>query len=113
MKKLIYLLPRILSIIIIGFLALFILEGFDPSFGWQSGLAHAVLALVVLVVTIIAWKWPKAGGWIFVAVGIAPLWEAIKSGSSSPAYLGQLLIGIVPILTGVLFLIDGFKKPNH
>jgi uncharacterized membrane protein HdeD (DUF308 family) len=111
MRKLIYFLPRILSIVIVGFLALFILEGFDPSFGWQSGLAHAILAIVILAVTIIAWKWPKVGGWIFVVVGLVPTWEVIKSPDSS-AFWSQLLIGIVPLLTGVLFLIEGFQKPK-
>jgi len=107
-----YFLPRIVSILIVGFLGLFVLEGFDPSFGWQSGLSHALLALVALAVAIVAWKWPKVGGWFFLVAGIMPLWEAIKS-PDSPAFVGQLLIGIVPILTGVLFLIEGYKKPQR
>lgn len=110
MTKLIYLLARILSIVIIGFLALFILEGFDPLFNWQSGLAHAILALVAVMATVIAWKWPKIGGWIFVIVGLIPTWEVIKS--SSPVYWHEILIGAVPLLTGILFLIEGFQKPK-
>lgn len=106
-----YFLPRVMSIVIVGFLALFILEGFDPSFSWQSGLAHAILALIVLIVTIIAYKWPNIGGWFFVVAGIMPIYEVIKSSDSSSLW-SQLLIGIVPILTGVLFLIEGFKKPK-
>lgn len=94
MKKIIYYLPRVLSILIILFFALFIAEAFDPSFGWQSGLMHGLLALVVLAISIIGWKWPKVGCWIFFAIGL---------------FLLPFLPAVVPLIIGVLYLLEGYK----
>jgi len=53
MKKFIYYLPRILSILIVVFLAMFILEGFSPGFGWQDFLVHLLMTLSALGATIL------------------------------------------------------------
>jgi hypothetical protein len=96
----IYYLARVFSIVIVGFFALFILEGFSPQFGLVDALVHLALTLVVLAISAIAWKWPKIGGWLFIAFGF---WLALflKQGFNS------LVIGGVPIITGFLFLIQG------
>jgi len=90
---------------IVSFFALFILEGLGPDFGWQDSLSHLFSTLVVLSAAIVAWKWPKIGGLIFVAVGIALLFMLFKA-----QWLSALIIGGVPLLTGGLFLLEGFKK---
>jgi hypothetical protein len=108
MKKFIYYLPRVLSVLIVAFFAMFILEGFDPEFGWQSGLSHALLAFAALLAAIAAWKWPGTGGWIFVAFGAWYLWSIFASG-----WRGGLVIGGVPLLAGILFLIEGSKNKKE
>lgn len=90
MEKLLFFLPRILSIIITAFFAMFILEGFDPNFGWQSGLMHFFLALLILAVTIVAWKKPKIGGWLFIILGLY--------------FWNNFPIATAHVVTGVLFL---------
>ncbi|MFA7654101.1 MAG: hypothetical protein WCX97_03615 [Candidatus Magasanikbacteria bacterium] len=105
MKKFLYYFPRALSIILVGFFALFIAEGFDPEFGWQSGAAHAVLALVVGLLVVFTWRHPKVGGWVFVAMGVWHWWSVVRAGWYSGLFLGS-----VPILIGVLFLVEGFRK---
>ncbi len=100
MKKIIHYIPRILSIIIVGFLAVFILEAFDSNFGWQAGLTHLIVALVALIITIIAWAKPKLGGWLFIVVGLIYLLSAIQQ-----KMWGSLLWGIIPLITGILFLV--------
>jgi hypothetical protein len=105
MKKTIYWLPRVLSIIIVAFLALFILEGIGPDFGWQDSLSHLALALVGAGVSAVAWKWPKIGGWVFLAAGLWYVKEVFTG-----EHWSLLIIGGVPCLTGILFLIDGFSK---
>ena len=107
MKKIIYYLPRVLSIIIVAFFAMFILEGFGPDFGWQDSVMHLIIALIALGATILAWKKPKIGGWIFIIFG---LWYF--KGIMANEWLISLLIGGIPLITGILFLIDGFKKKN-
>jgi len=108
MKKILYYLPRVLSILIVSFFAVFILEGFGPDFGWQDSVMHGILALVVLMITFIAWKWPKIGGWIFIILGMRFL-----LGIFTRDWWSGLIVGGVPLITGILFLIQGFKNINN
>ena len=105
MNKFIYYLPRILAIIIVIFLAVFILEIFGSEFSWQGTIGHLLLALVFLVFTLVAWKWPKIGGWFFVLAGGYYLFLVIKE-----YWWGGIAIGGVPLLTGIVFLLEGFRK---
>ncbi|MCK9393312.1 MAG: hypothetical protein WCX30_00135 [Candidatus Paceibacterota bacterium] len=107
MKKILYCLSRILAILIIAFFAVFILEGFGPGFGWQDAVMHGLVALVIFGMTVIAWKWPKVGGWFFVILGSYYLVM-----SYGKEWWSGLIIGFIPLLTGILFLIEGlvFKK---
>lgn len=104
MKKFIYYLPRVLSILIVCFFAMFILEGIGPDFGWQDSLMHALLTLIVLTVVIVSWKKPKIGGWFFIIFSIWYLWKIFDS-----QWWGGLFISGVFLTTGILFLIQGFK----
>jgi hypothetical protein len=106
MKKFIYYLPRGLAVLITALLYLFVLEGFDPEFGWQSGLMHFIIASIMLLFTIFAWKKPKSGGWIFLAMGVYYL----AATSASGYWQMSLPLSIPMILSGILFLIEGFKK---
>lgn len=105
MGKFIYYLPRILSVLITIFFSIFILEGFDPEFGWQSGLAHGALAAASLIASIIAWRWPGIGGWLFAAFGVWYLWSISVAG-----WWGGMIIGGIPLLAGILFLAEWFGK---
>jgi hypothetical protein len=105
MKNIIYYIPRVLSILVVGFLSLFIAEGFGPDFGWQDSVMHLILALIFLGFTIVAWKWPRIGGWIFVLLGLAYLAMIFRA-----QWWGGIFIGSVPLVIGILFLIEGWKK---
>jgi hypothetical protein len=104
MNKVVYYLARVLSAIVVLFFGVFILEGFSPKFNWQDSLSHLFLTLVVLGVSTTAWKWPKIGGLIFVVLGCSFIIFF------SRAWLSTLIIGGTLLITGVLFIIDGFKK---
>lgn len=106
MQKFVYYLPRFLASLVTLFLFLFVLEGFSPEFGWQSGLAHFVIASVMLLFTILAWKKPKIGGWIFLALGIYYLIITTSQGY----WQMSLPLSLPMILSGILFLVEGFKK---
>lgn len=103
MKKIIHYLPRILSALLVVFFGLFILEGFDPSFHWQDSVMHLIITLIVLIPTIIAWKNPRVGGWLFVLLGILAMFFV-----RPPVYNG-LIFGGVFFLTSALFIADGRK----
>jgi predicted tellurium resistance membrane protein TerC len=107
-QRFVYWLPRFVAVLIVAFFALFILEGFSPEFSWVDSLMHSLLALVALTMTVVAWKWPKVGGWFFVLLGARFL---------VPSLIGRevsgLVIGGVPVAAGILFLIEGFKNGKH
>lgn len=105
MKKLIYYSPRILAVLLVAFLYLFVLEGFSPEFDFMDSLVHFILASIVLVITIIAWKKPIIGGSIFLILGLFYLSLAILS----EVWLSSLLIIAIPTLVGLLFLIEGLS----
>ena len=113
MRKIIHWAPRVLSIIIVLFFAIFIAEAFDSEFGLEAGIMHGILTLIALGATILAWKRPKIGGWPFIAFGIFYISQimaiAIREGRIGQEF-GLNIIGIIPLITGVLFLIDGYKK---
>lgn len=105
MKKIIYYLDRLLSVLIVCFFAAFVLEGFSPQFTWMDSLAHLVPTLIVLGITFVAWKKPKIGGWLFVLFGLFCLvFLGAKSGTG-------IAIALVPFVAGLLFLSEAtFKK---
>ncbi len=107
MKKFIYYLPRISAILIVAFLTIFILEGFSPGFGWQDSLMHLLMVLIALGATILTWKRPQIGGWIFVLLGFKYLLLIFRQ-----FWWGSIIIGGILLLISILFLIEGFKKNN-
>jgi hypothetical protein len=104
MKKFLYWLPRILSVLFICFLTLFSLDVFEIEAPWYQliggFLIHSIPSLVLIVVTIIAWKKPKIGGWLFMAVGLG---LAILTKFN----LMSMVIYVSPIIVGILYLVSG------
>jgi energy-coupling factor transporter transmembrane protein EcfT len=80
---------------------MFILEDSSPKFNWQDSLSHAILALLVLAITIAAWIRPKIGGYIFIALGIFFLIFF-----HATWWIGWAMFGI-PVILGILALIEG------
>ncbi|KKS42350.1 hypothetical protein A3H03_02890 [Candidatus Kuenenbacteria bacterium RIFCSPLOWO2_12_FULL_42_13] len=108
-KKIIYWLPRILSLAFVAFLSLFSFDVFEAYSGWQAILAlaiHLFPALILLGVVAIAWKYDLVGVIIFLglavfyvlAIGFNRPWSWY-AGISGPA-----------VLVGILFLLSWFKK---
>ena len=116
--KFIYWTPRVLSIILIFFLAFMSLDVFSSELSfWQTLGAlfmHNIPALILLIVLLISWKYEAVGGIAFILAGIFYiawlLMTAITTG-----FVWYYLLWAVPIsgmafLIGILFLIGWFKK---
>lgn len=106
MQKFLYYLPRVLTSLVTLFFYLFVLEGLSPEFGWQSGVAHFLLASAVLLLTILAWKRPKIGGWPFLILGIF----YFATTASKGYWQISLPLSLPMALSGMLFLAEGFRK---
>jgi len=74
MKPFLYWTPRILSILLVVFISLFSLDIFSEGYsGWDlvAGLVmHLLPTLVAVAFIVIAWKWEKIGGLLFIILGI-------------------------------------------
>lgn len=105
MKKFLYWLPRVLAVLITTFLSLFILEGFAPGFSLADAFVHFILAALMVLATVLAWKKPQIGGFFFLLFGIRFSSDFLRG-----QWLNGLVFGGIPILTGTLFLVEGFSK---
>jgi hypothetical protein len=95
MKKVLYWLPRILSVLFIGFISIFALDVFTEPQWFLALLTHLIPSFVLVILTVIAWKNEQLGGFIFIVLGFIVL---ISS------HFESLIISIPAIILGVLFL---------
>ncbi len=116
LAKVVHYAARTLAVLIAVFLTAFILEGFDPAYGWQSGVGHAILAAFAVALAFLAFKRPKLGGWLYIgfALGLMVLISLTSPmARAGTAQLIQLLTKMSPIVLflcfiGALFLLDGY-----
>jgi hypothetical protein len=100
-NKLIYWLPRILSILFILFLTLFSLDIFSPGLSLQQiviGLfMHNIPSLILLIILLISWKREIVGGIFFILAGFLML---IASSFES------FIISAPALTIGILFILN-------
>lgn len=95
MKKVLYWLPRILSILFIAFISIFALDVFSEPQWFLALIMHLIPSFILIALTIIAWKYERLGGFIFIIGGFILL---ISSSFEST------IISIPIIIIGLLFL---------
>jgi hypothetical protein len=116
--KFIFWTPRILSIILILFLALFSLDIFEMELGFWGTIAglliHNIPSFVLTVILIISWKYEIVGGIAFILAGllyiVSVLNKAIANGLEWYYLAWIVQISGVAFLIGILFLIGWRKK---
>jgi len=111
--------PRVLCILSILFISMFALDSFAPGLTfWEQirdFLIHLIPSYVLIAALVVAWRWERAGGIIFMTIGLglSPFiftmnWH--RTGSIWMA-LGIILIINLPfILVGALFVISNYLK---
>jgi hypothetical protein len=104
-SKILYWIPRILTIVSILFMTMFSFDVFggNESFGMKmlGFLMHNIPVLIMIVVLIIAWKWELAGGILFIVASISGT-VFFHSFSGNP---GSLIVIAPFFLTGILFIL--------
>lgn len=101
--------PRVLGILLTWFVSLFALDVFAAGYSTAEALVAFVVHLlpfsgVLLLGLLLGWRWPWAGGVIYIGFGL--FYILLTWGRDMlPAVL--LLAGL-PILTGLLFLLDEY-----
>jgi hypothetical protein len=104
-SKLLYWVPRILTIIAILFMLLFSFDSFsgNESLGKKmlGFLMHNIPVLILTGVLVIAWKWEVIGGILFIIAAIAGS-IFFRSFSGNP---GSIIVLAPFFLTGLLFIL--------
>ena len=107
MKKFLYWTPRVLSILMVGFISIFAFDVFEEDkTAWEIALAlfiHLLPTIVAIIIVIVAWKREQIGGWLFVALGLAFLFIGRFQ-------LATILIVTLPLVViGAMFLVHYHK----
>lgn len=111
--------PRILSIMLLAFLAMFSLDIFDGNYGFWGTIIglfmHNIPVFILALVVWISWKREIVGGIVFILAGLLYITQLAITMMKNPPfhwyYLSWSLILAGPaILVGVLFLMGWFKK---
>ncbi len=95
MSKFLYWPPRVLAILFIVFVSLFALDVFGEPQWFLALIIHLVPSYILIIVTVIAWKYDRVGGLLFFLAGIFLL---ILSDFKS------LIISLPAFVIGILFL---------
>jgi len=110
-SKILYWIPRILTIISILFMTMFSFDVFDgnDSFGMKmlGFVMHNIPVFILIAILIIAWKWEMAGGALFILASISGT-VFFHSFSGNP---GSLIVIAPFLLTGVLFILHNVLYP--
>ncbi len=105
-----YWLPRVLAILFIIFVSLFSFDVFQEGYGfWQAILGfliHLIPSYILTAALLIAWRWEKIGGLIFLVLGF---WYLLMTHGKPTQMLSMLIIGGPPFLIGILFLFSKKK----
>lgn len=109
MKKTVWFwLPRILGLLFGAFLALFALDVFsmedEPLRLLLGFLVHTIPTWIILLATIIAWKWERLGGFLFFFIAVVALFFFRGEWGVS------ITICTILAVIGALFLWDAHRQ---
>ncbi|NND10952.1 MAG: hypothetical protein HKN96_07060 [Flavobacteriaceae bacterium] len=112
-------LPRILCILAILFISLFALDAFSHGEStWDQILGflmHLIPSFVLIGILLVAWKWEKIGGIIFILLGLG-LSPFIFNHNYAMNNSISMSLGIIALITlpfmvvGILFLVSHYRK---
>lgn len=112
-SKYLYWAPRVLAILFIAFLSIFALDVFGEGYGFlELSIAlfmHLIPVFGLVAVLLIAWRWEKIGGIIFIilALGFTVFFNTYQQG-----LLVFLAISGPPFLIGALFWISSLEAES-
>lgn len=106
MLKTIRWVARIISILLILFIGMFSIDVFFEGYGFPEVLVaffmHNVPTFLLIAVLIVAWKWPKIGGILFLVLALASL-IFFKTYQD---IIVVLIITLPPAIIGLLFIYE-------
>jgi hypothetical protein len=108
--KVLYWIPRLLTIIFILFMTMFSLDAFEGNESLGAKLVgffiHNIPVIILIIILIIAWKWEIAGGILFIVASIAGaiFYHAFRGNPGSIVVIGPFFfMGILFILHQIFY----------
>jgi hypothetical protein len=104
-KNLFFWLPRILSMVFIAFISIFALDVFSEYRGFEAilpFLIHLIPSLILLLATVIAWKYDLVGAVIYLGFGAFYVWSM---GFEKPLSW-YLVIALPSAVIGLMYFIN-------
>ncbi|HOK09992.1 MAG TPA: hypothetical protein PLT82_10680 [Candidatus Hydrogenedens sp.] len=121
MDKVIYWIPRILSVFFILFLAMFSLDIFEMNLDfWDTLLGlfmHNIPSIILSIILVISWKYEIVGGIAYILAGLLYIALLVKASITSGFQI-YYLIWIVMIsgpafVVGFFFILCRFSKKGQ
>jgi hypothetical protein len=71
-----------------------------------------MIVLALLVSVVVAWRWPRAGGALFAALGLFLLWASVSFFNNPPTttWFLVLTLAVPPFIAGLLLLADRWRR---
>lgn len=107
--KILFWLPRILSVFFALYILTFMLDIFSQKISITGVLMHLLPPLIVIVITVVAWKMAFYGGFLYILAGIFYLYLTRESLS----WLVFLLVAAPAFIIGILFMISKYFKQKE
>ena len=107
-NKWLYWTPRIIIIIFILFISIFALDVFEEYQGLELLIGlfmHLIPSFILIILLVIAWKWEKIGGWLFIVLSIifTIFFKTYQD------IISFLIISLPVLVIGILFLLNYYK----
>jgi hypothetical protein len=109
LNKIIYWLPRVLSLVFIAFLSIFALDVFEQYQGWDAILPlliHLLPSFVLLLAVMVAWKYELVGACLF---GLAAVGYVGMVGLDRPWSWYAVIDGPALVIS-MLFILGWWRK---
>jgi len=115
--KFLYWAPRILSIAMLCFMAIFSLDIFGNNYTfWQTVVGlfmHNIPVFVLLAVLLVSWKHEIVGGIMFNLAGVLYIISALNRVPWRIALIWSMIIAGPLFLIGILFIANWIKKKKR
>lgn len=104
---------RVLAVLFILFISLFAFDVFgEYETVWETLLAlfmHLIPSFLLIIVTVIAWRWRVSGGMLFVLLGLV----SIVFFRTYVDVIVFLLISLPPMVLGIFFVLESQWYPPN
>ena len=120
--KVLHWLPRVICILAILFVSMFALDAFSPNLTiWQqigAFIIHLIPSFILLIVLLIAWKWERVVGILFIIIGLglSPFVFFHNYRMNHSIWMSLVVISVITlpfVIVGILFLISHYRKKKE